>query len=212
MALFGKKKKTEPCPVCGKEMDAGLLGNSMAVKDGIICGACEQMLRGTYDIQHYVERGFFTPDYKEKTEDPLHAMTVAMIKELVEEAKEKQAEAIKELGSQYSALMTADNVMMITPKAKDVGMKRAKQLQNKLVARGMIQLGTFAKGDPVVVIHDDSEKETTLLDVIPCGTGSDFNTELNANMHKKEAPQNTNAWLILDTEGGVKNGDMIAKR
>jgi hypothetical protein len=211
MGLFGKKKM-EICPVCGGEMDAGLFGDSKAVVDGIICGKCEKMLRGKYDIQTYVERGIFDSieNAKEKRDDPLSHMTVAQIKSLVDDAKAKQAEAVAQMGASYSSVLTAELVFMITPKPLDVGIKRAKELKNKLVVRGLVQAGTFKKGDEAVIVHDGSEKSTTILDVIPCDGVTDFDLALKANMHKKEASADTNAWIITNEESGVKEGDVIA--
>lgn len=213
MALFGKKEKEKTlCPVCGMEMNAGIFGDSIAVADGTICGNCERMLRGKYDVQRYVERKLFSSEIREKTEDPLRAMSVSMIKELIAEIKATQEEALSLHGEAYSSLLTADTVTMISPKPLDVGLKRAKELKNKLVARGMVQKGQFAAGDIVVIFHEDSEKPVRLLDVIPCSGVSDLALELKAKMHKKEVTENLNAWLILDTDTGIKAGDLIAKR
>ena len=213
MGLFGKKK-TETCPICGNEMDAGIFGDSIAVDDGTICGDCERILRGEYDIEHYYVRRFFDDPrqpWREKTFDPLTAMTVDEIREMIDELKEAQAATVAEYGGEYSALLTVESVTRIAPKALDVGLKRAKELKNKLVVRGLVQLGSFAKGDSVLVVSGEGTAETRLLDVIPCGTGSEFDTELRANIHKTEAPVNTNAWLILGLEDGCEEQDLVAK-
>ena len=212
MGLFGKKK-TEPCPVCGREMDSGILSNSKAVADGIICHDCELMLRGKFDIETIVEFGFFDiNDIKEKRHDPLRHMTVGQIKSLIEKLRETQAKAVADFGGTYRSFLTAEEVFMITPKATEDGLKRAKELKNKLVVRGLVQSGSFCKGDAAVIVHDGNETPVIVLDVIPCEGVVDFKTSLQSNMHKKEAAADTNAWLILDVSSGVKNGDLIAIR
>ena len=92
-----------------------------------------------------------------------------------------------------------------------MGLKRAKELKDKLVVRGMILTGALNKGDEVTVIHGGSETKTVLLDLIPCDGVTEFDTALRANMHKKTAEAGTNAWLILDLIGGVVPEDLIGK-
>ncbi|MCR4963949.1 MAG: hypothetical protein K6B40_08795 [Firmicutes bacterium] len=213
MALFGKKEKAKTfCPACGMEMNAGIFGDSKAVADGTICGNCERMLRGKYDIQRYVERKPFSNEIKEKTEDPLRAMSVSMIRELISELKSAQEETLSAYGAAYSSLLTADMVTMIAPKPLDVGIKWAKELKNKLAVRGLVQKGQFAKGDTVLILHEDSEKEVNVLLMIPCDGVTDLDLALKTHANKKEVTENRNAWMILDTEGGIKAGNIIAKR
>ncbi len=211
MALFGKKKEKDPekglCPICGKEKS---FLKSVALADGTICSDCEAMLRGKYDIERWWHIRF-DGTAKQKSHDPLLDLTVADVQAIIAEAKQDQAETVSSLGGEFSALMKAEDVFSIAPKAMDVGAKRAKAYKNKLVIRGMIQSGEFSKEDSVVILHGDTRQETTVLDLIPCGGAVDFDTELKANMHKKTAGANTNAWLILDMEQGISRGDVIAK-
>ena len=209
MALFGKNKDKEKkhCPICNNEMT---FLKSVALADGTICSDCEAMLRGKYDIDRWWHLRF-DGTVKQKSHDPLLDMSIADVQAIIAEAKQNQAETVGSLGGEFSALLTADDVFSIEPKAKDVGVKRAKAYKNRLVVRGMIQSGEFSREDSVVILHGDARLETVLLDVIPCGGAVDFNTELKANMHKKTAGVNTNAWLILDVEQGVAHGDVIAK-
>lgn len=97
-------------------------------------------------------------------------------------------------------------------KPLEVGLKRSKQLKNKVVVRGLVQSGVFNINDSAVIVQNGSETATSILDVIPCGGVSDFATALAANTHKKTAEKDINAWLILDAEGGVAKGDLIAIR
>ena len=213
MGLFGKKK-TVPCPVCGREMDAGLFGDSKAVADGTICGNCERMLRGKFDIQHYLEKGFFQSEAeaKEKMYDPLRHMTIEQIKSLVDEANANRDRLLASLGGNYSSVLTTETVFQIAPKPLDVGLKRAGELKNKLVVRGMVQAGSFAKGDNAFILHAGCETPVAILDVLPCDGVTEFDTALKANTGKKEASEDINAWLILSAEAGVVEGDVIAKK
>ncbi|WP_245190847.1 DUF4428 domain-containing protein [Anaerococcus jeddahensis] len=49
MKLFGKKEK-KLCPICGNELK---LFSSVLVDDGEICGDCEKMIRGQFNITEY---------------------------------------------------------------------------------------------------------------------------------------------------------------
>ena len=214
MGLFGKKEKAI-CPVCGQEMNDGIFGDAKLVADGMICNKCEKMLRGEFDVEHWLvtryEPGeFMKMGVKEESSDPLSHMTIAMIQELINERKEKQAEAVAELGGEYSSLLTIEEIEILAPKPLEVGLKRAKELKNKPAVRGMVQLGSFAKGDSVCIVGGD-KTPVTLLDVVPCEGLFDLKSMLSSNMHKKDAGENINAWLILDTEKAPEKGDTIAK-
>lgn len=210
---MGFFRKIEICPVCGKEMDGGIFGDSMVIADGKICGKCERMLRGEYDIKRYMERMAFTSgEFRERTEDPLKMMTVEMLRELIREKNEQKESKIEEYSGDYSSVLTADEVFVISPKPLEVGIKRAKELKNRIVVRGMVQLGDFTKGDDIIVDHKGNLTETFILDVIPCSGVVDFMTELKANMHKKDVAQDQNAWIIIDLENGVSKGDVIVKK
>ncbi|MBO4474219.1 MAG: hypothetical protein J5750_04825 [Clostridiales bacterium] len=112
-------------------------------------------------------------------------------------------------GSQYGISTT----FVIAPKPLDVGVKRSKELQNKIVVTGTVKGGEFSKGDAVALVGPDGVVKalTKLLDVIKDDGANDFNTLLSANMGKKEAGLGVDAYLILDMSDGVNSGDIVAK-
>ena len=116
-------------------------------------------------------------------------------------------------GVQFSSVFSCASTFAIAPKPIEVGVKRSKELKNKIVVSGTVKGGQFAKGETVAVVGGDGVVKTVtlILDLIPDDGTLDFTTELNANMHKKEAGPGANAWLILDVEDGIFGGDLIAK-
>lgn len=79
MGLFEKKKKdAERCPICGKEIS---FFSGLVIADGTICDDCEKMVRGQFNIEEYYGR----ENWKISTSDPLKAMTVEELKDMINE-------------------------------------------------------------------------------------------------------------------------------
>lgn len=77
MGLFEKKKKdAERCPICGKEIS---FFSGLVIADGNICDDCEKMVRGQFNIEEYYGR----ENWKISTSDPLKAMTVEELKDMI---------------------------------------------------------------------------------------------------------------------------------
>lgn len=212
MGLFGKKEK-KSCPICGNELK---LLSGLVVEDGQICSDCEKKLRGQFNITEYWKKGWGTTgfdraDYVLKTKDPLKAMTIAEIEDMMHSMKEEQAKIIEEVGSDYANVAKVDKCFSIAPKALDVGLKRAKAFKNKIVATSQIITGEFAKDDTVTVTTDGKDITTTILDVIECSNSSTFETMLASNLRKHNAEAGTSAWILLDLTEGVGEGSLIQK-
>lgn len=213
MGLFGKKEK-KLCPICGNELK---FLSGLQVEDGEICSACEKMLRSKFDISEYWKQkwgtdGFDRSDFVLKTSDPLKAMTIDEIEEMVKSMKEEQAEIIENVGSAYANIAKVDKSFSIAPKAYEVGLKRAKLYKNRLVATSQIISGEFAKDDTVTVTTKGEDVTTTILDVIECSNDLAFETMLSANLgNKHKATAGTSAWIILDLTEGVSAGSLIQK-
>lgn len=212
MGLFGKKEK-KTCPICGNELK---LLSCLTVEDGSICSDCEKMVRGKFNISEYWKQrwgtdGFDRADYVLKNKDPLKAMTVDEVKEMIQSMKEEQAQIIEDVGSEYANVAKADRCFSIAPKATKVGLKRAKAFKNRFVATSQIITGEFAKDDTVTVTTNGENVTTTILDVIECSNSSTFETMLEANMGKHKAEAGTSAWIILDMTEGVREGSLIQK-
>ena len=127
-------------------------------------------------------------------------------------AKLAQMAPVGATGVQFGPQFSCSSVFSIAPKPLDVGVKRSKELANRLVANGTVKSGEFNKGDAVAVVGNGVVKAvTTLLDVIKDDEANDFNTLLSANMGKKRVELGNSGWLILDVTAGVEPGDIIAK-
>ena len=206
MGLFEKKKKdAERCPICGKEIS---FFSGLVISDGTICDDCEKMVRAQFNIEEYCYR---REDWKQTTSDPLKAMTVEEIKEMINEKKAEQTQVVEEIGDDYAAIAKVEKTFGIAPKVTDVGLKRAKALKNKIVATSYIMSGEFSRGDAVTVSLDGANITTTILDVIECSSASTFKTVLEANFGKHKAKEGVSAWIILDVMGGVGKGALIKK-
>lgn len=173
------------------------------------------MIRGKFDITEYRKKrwgasGFDQEDYVKKTNDPLKAMTVDEINEMIQSMKEEQREIIESVGSDYANVAKVDKSFSIAPKPLDVGLKRAKAYKNRIVATSQIISGEFAKDDTVTVTTSGVSITTTILDVIECSSSSTFETMLSANLGSKhKAGAGSSAWIILDLTEGVGEGSLI---
>ena len=130
-----------------------------------------------------------------------------------ESAKTAQGAPVGASGIRFGSQYSVSSTFVIAPKPLDVGVKRSKELQNKIVATGTVKGGEFRKGDLVVIVGQDGvvKAQTTLLDIIRDDGANDFNTLLSANMGKKEAGLGVDAYFILDVSDGVSFGDKLAK-
>lgn len=208
MGLFGKKKKdAKRCPICGKEIS---FFSGLVIADGTICDDCEKMVRSQFDIEEYW-KSYGSEDWKLSTSDPLKAMTVEELKDMINEKKAEQTQVVEEIGGDYAAIAKVEKTFGIAPKATDVGLKRAKALKNRIVATSYIMSGEFSRGDAVTVSFDGADMTTTILDVIECSSSSTFETVLEANFGKHKAKEGVSAWIILDVMGGVGKGALIKK-
>mgnify|MGYP007067562439 FL=1 len=184
-----------------------ILFSGLVIADGTICDDCEKMVRGQFNIEEYYGR----ENWKISTSDPLKAMTVEELKDMINEKKAEQTQVVEEIGGDYAAIAKVEKTFGIAPKATDVGLKRAKALKNRIVATSYIMSGEFSRGDAVTVSFDGADMTTTILDVIECSSSSTFETVLDANFGKHKAKEGVSAWIILDVMGGVGKGALIKK-
>lgn len=77
-----------------------ILFSGLVIADGTICDDCEKMVRGQFNIEEYYGR----ENWKISTSDPLKAMTVEELKDMINEKKAEQTQVVEEIGGDYAAI------------------------------------------------------------------------------------------------------------
>ena len=134
--------------------------------------------------------------------------------ELKAQAKTMTAQApVGASGITFTSEISCESVFAIEPKPIEVGVKRSKELKDRLVAHGIVRSGQFKAGETVAIVGSDGivKAGTTILDLIPDNGELDFLTELSANMHSKEAGSGSQVWIILDVTEGIHENDLVGK-
>lgn len=166
MGLFEKKKKdAERCPICGKEIS---FFSGLVIADGTICDDCEKMVRDQFNIEEYYGR----ENWKISTSDPLKAMTVEELKDMINEKKAEQTQVVEEIGGDYAAIAKVEKTFGIAPKATDVGLKRAKALKNRIVATSYPVVWNI----PTKILYGDKDNLTSYE------TMSDFASKMGISL------------------------------
>ena len=200
------------CDICGKKLpylDTGFWSvNAKWLADGVICERCLKKLKVLVDY-----RGSGIPKTLRKT-DPfraiysrtLHLLKVQEAQTVFEAVETFAKEELATVGPEYTSCFHMRNACFIEPTALQVGIKRAKQLNNKLVLFGFVQLGLFRKGDRVLIRDNDGSRETTVLEAYvydPDVPKNDLEVMLKAHMGKQQLSQWQTGWLVLDDEATV---------
>ena len=96
-----------------------ILFSGLVIADGTICDDCEKMVRGQFNIEEYYGR----ENWKISTSDPLKAMTVEELKDMINEKKAEQTQVVEEIGGDYAAIAKVEKTFGIAPKATDTAME-----------------------------------------------------------------------------------------
>jgi hypothetical protein len=200
------------CDLCGKKLpylDTGFWSvNAKRLADGVICGQCLRKLNLLADY-----RNSWIPKTLRKT-DPFraiysrtpHLLKVQEAQTVFEAAQTFAKEYLSSVGPDYSSCFHMRNACFIEPTALQVGIKRAKQLNSKLVLFGFVQLGRFQKGDKVLICDKDGSRQATVLEAYvydPDVPENDLEVMLKAHMGKQQLSQWQTGWLVLDDEETV---------
>ena len=200
------------CDLCGKKLpilDTGFWSvNAKWLSDGVICGQCLKKLNVLVDY-----RSSWIPKTLRKTKpfcaiynrNP-HTLKVQEAQTVFEAVETFAKEYLSTIGPDYSSCFHMRNACFIEPTPLQVGIKRAKQLNNKLVLFGFVQLGRFKKGDKVLICDNDGSRETTVLEAYvydPEVPENDLEVMLKAHMGKQSLNQWQEGWLVLDDEEKV---------
>lgn len=185
------------CDICGKKLAYLATGfwsvNSKRLADGVICECCHEKLQLLSDYC-----SSWIPKHLRKTV-PFHAIynnTPYLLK--AQEAKEE----LNAIGPGYTSFFRMKDACFIEPTALQVGMKRAKQLNNKLVLFGFVQLGRFEQGGRVLILDGKNRRESTVLEVYAydCEENT-LEVNLKAYVGKQQLTRWEKGWLILDDIG-----------
>ena len=200
------------CDLCGKKLPYLNTGfwsvNAKWLSDGVICEQCLRKLNFLVDY-----RNSWIPKTLHKT-DPFcaiysripHTLKVQEAQTVLEAAQTFAKEYLATVGSEYSSCFHMRNACFIEPTPLQVGIKRAKQLNSKLVLFGFVQLGRFKKGDKVLICDNNGSREAIVLEAYvydPDVPENDLEVMLKAHMGKQQLSQWQTGWLVLDNEETV---------
>ena len=195
------------CDLCGKKLpvlDTGFWSvNAKWLSDGVICGQCLKKLNVLVDY-----RSSWIPKTLRKT-NPFcaiynrnpHTLKVQEAQTVFEAVETFAKEYLSTIGPDYSSCFHMRNACFIEPTPLQVGIKRAKQLNNKLVLFGFVQLGSFKKGDKVLICDNDGSREATVLEAYfydPEVPENNLEVMLKTHMGKQMLNQWQTGWLVLD--------------
>ena len=207
------------CDLCGKKLPYLNTGfwsvNAKWLSDGVICEQCLRKLNFLVDY-----RNSWIPKTLHKT-DPFHAiysrtphtLKVQEAQTVLEAAQTFAKEYLSTVGPEYSSCFHMRNACFIEPTPLQVGIKRAKQLNSKLVLFGFVQLGRFKKGDKVLICDNNGSREATVLEAYvydPDVPENNLEVMLKAHMGKQQLSQWQTGWLVLDNEETVTDHTTVA--
>ena len=146
------------------------------------------------------------PPFDALTNDSWHALGVQEAKTVLEAPGKLGKEELAAIGPAYTSIFRMRKAAFIVPTALQVGVARAKRLNNKLVLFGFVQLGEFKKGDSVLILDGKQRREAIVLEAYvfdPDVPENDLEMMLKANMGKQCLKQWQLGWLVLDDEEKV---------
>ena len=200
------------CDICGEKLgffESGFWStNAKQITDGVLCKHCFEKLEKLRDY-----RKLWVPKSKKK-EIPfcyldgnrLFLLDAENAKLLLESSEILAGEELASIGPDYGSLFRMKEACFIEPTPLQVGIKRAKQLENRLVLFGFVQLGQFKKGDKIRIRDNDGIRDAAVLEAYvydPEVPENNLEVMLKAHMGKQELSQWQTGWLILDDEETV---------
>ena len=219
---WGTDAKFDPhgkkCDLCGKKLpylDTGFWSvNAKWLADGVICKHCLRKLNFLVDY-----RSSWIPKTLRKSAPfcaiynrTPHILKVQEAQTVFEAAQTFAKEYLSTVGPDYSSCFHMRNACFIEPTPLQVGIKRAEQMNSKLVLFGFVQLGQFQKGDKVQIRDNDGSREATVLEAYvydPDVPKNDLEVMLKAHMGKQQLSQWQTGWLVLDDEETVTDHAMV---
>ena len=200
------------CDLCGGKvgfLNTGFWSvNAKWLRDGVICDRCYKKMELLSKFRNkWIPNDLSDePPFDALTNGSWHALGVQDAKEVLEAPEKLCKEELAAIGPAYTSIFRMRNATFIVPTALQVGVARAKRLNNKLVLFGFVQLGSFKKGDSVLILDGEKRREAAVLEAYvfdPDVPENDLEVVLKANMGKQCLKQWQQGWLVLDDEEKV---------
>ena len=200
------------CDLCGKNvgfLNTGFWSiNAKWLNDGVICDRCykKMELLSKFSSKWIPKDLRKEPPFSALTNGGWRTLHVQEAMTVLESPEKLGKEELAGMGQEYTSIFRMRNATFIVPTALQVGVVRAKRLNNKLVLFGFVQLGEFKKGDSVLILNGKQRREATVFEAYvfdPDVPENDLEVMLKANMGKQCLKQWQQGWLVLDDEEKV---------
>lgn len=205
------------CDICGKKLGFFATGfwsmNAKHVANGNLCTACHKkigLLIAEKDqwMTKDMKRGTALGRY---TQTNWHRMSVAQAKQLLELKEKTDRSELAKYGEKASAYLTVQEAFQIEPTALQVGVVRAKRLNQTMVIYGRVEQGVFSKGDSVRIDSAGKLLDAKVLEAYEDDGENTFEMHVRAHMGKQKLSKDQTGWLLLDLTWGVYPGNRIIK-
>ncbi len=206
------------CDLCGNSigfLNTGFWSvNAKWLRDGVICDRCCKKLALLSKFStKWIPRDLRKESpFNALAKNAWHTLCVKEAKTVLESPEKLAKEELAAIGPEYTSAFRTKDACFIEPTALQVGVVRAKKLNNKLVLSGFVQLGEFKKGDSVLILDGKERREATVLEAYiydPDVPENDLEVMLKANMGKQRLSQWQQGWLVLDNEEKVGGSTMV---
>lgn len=204
------------CGICGKKLGFFATGlwstNAKHVADSPICAACNEKVSALLfrKSEWMPKDSRKAAGWKKYTKTNWHRMTAEEVRGLLDFKAQCDAELLSGLGGATSAL-TVSYSFAISPTSYEVGIRRAKKMNEKTVVYGAMEQGVIKKGDAVRVVGKKGDIETTVIEAYMDDNVNDFKLLLSASGGKQLLSGEQSGWLILDTGEEMCSGDRVVK-
>ena len=206
------------CDLCGKKLaylDTGFWSiNAKWLSNGVICRQCHKKLQLLAEYRNsWIPKALrMSPPFCAVCKQTPHILNVQEAQTVFEAAETFALKELSSVAPDCRALFRMQNACFIKPTALQVGIKRAKQLNNKLVLFGFVQSGRFKKDDHVIILDGGTGRETTVLEAYtydPDVPENDLEVNLKAHTGKQQMAQWQTGWLVLDDENSVSSNTSV---
>jgi len=185
--------------------------NACQLADCSICKRCHNRI---LDLLHNKDQ--WMPEMMQKSarwklysEENLHRMSLQDARKLIALKERADQNLLSGYGENAQALLRVQQAFRIEPTPLQVGVNRSKLMMNKMVVFGCVEQGSFQKGDAVRIDSAGKITENTIIEAYVQQEDFPFEEELKAHMGRQRIPEGKAGWLILDTEQGVFEGDLV---